>query len=620
MAYQNTDRLKTDELLKIEDISLNYGNLEVLHDINLTINKSEVHAVVGEHGAGKSSLAKVISGELRPRTGSLFFREKCYNYLTVKKAKNIGIEIVNQINQLYDQFTVADNLFVTSKFLNSLPVVHQKRLNREAKSFLSSYNFDIDPSSLLINLTLSDRVLVDILKTLYAKPRLLILDEALEKLSANTLRKVIVILKRLKKEGMSILFITHRLDDIYDFADMVSIIKNGRILITDNINKIDKINLIKIAYIQLEEHEDRESLNKEFYELLKYNEAILRNLPVNLIVTDKDNKIRLINENGKKYFGLQSSAFRNLPLETIFPKGNGEALDLIKNALGKKQENTFFNVVINLGERKTTNVIKIYPIYDGAFFIGNIIILEDITEQDKLREQVLISEKLASVGLLAAGVAHEINNPLEIIYNYVKYLKFNSIDQEVQQVIENLDKQIHYIANIVSNLITFSDNTNITIKEINLNDIIQNILNLIKYDAKYKKIFIDFDKSEETILMRMKENELKQVILNLLKNSFEAMPKGGRIYIKTEEYMNNESTYIRIIIRDTGPGIEESNLYNIFLPFFSTKTAAGTNLGLGLSVSYGIVKKYSGTITVENLKNSGCQFMITMPKALVALH
>jgi signal transduction histidine kinase len=620
MAYLHNDKSKTDELLKIEDISLNYGNLEVLHDVNLTIKGSEVHAVVGEHGAGKSSLAKVISGELRPRTGRLFFREKYYNYLTVKKAKNIGIEIVNQINQLYDQFTVADNLFVTSKFLNSLHVVHQKRLNREAKSLLSTYNFDIDPSSLLIDLTLSDRVLVDILKALYAQPRLLILDEALEKLSANTLRKVIIILKQLKKEGMSILFITHRLDDIYDFADTVSVIKNGRILITDSINKIDKINLIKIAYIQLEEHKDRESLNKEFYELLKYNEAILRNLPVNLLVTDKDNKIRLINENGKKYFGLQSSAFRNLPLETIFPKGNGEALDLIKNALGKKQENTFLNVVINLGDRKTTNVIKIYPIYDGAFFIGNIIILEDITEQDKLREQVLISEKLASVGLLAAGVAHEINNPLEIIYNYVKYLRINSIDHKVQQVIENLDKQIHYIANIVSNLITFSDNTNITIKEINLNDTIQNILNLIKFDAKYKKIFIDFDKSEDTILMSMKENELKQVILNLLKNSFEAMPRGGRIYIKTEEYVTNESKYIRVIFRDTGPGIEESNLYNIFLPFYSTKTAAGTNLGLGLSVSYGIVKKYSGTITVENLRNSGCQFMITMPKAVVALH
>jgi signal transduction histidine kinase len=143
------------------------------------------------------------------------------------------------------------------------------------------------------------------------------------------------------------------------------------------------------------------------------------------------------------------------------------------------------------------------------------------------------------------------------------------------------------------------------------------MLGLIKYDAKYKKIAIHFDKSEDTILMRMKENEIKQVILNLFKNSFEAMPKGGRIYIKTEEYTNNESRYIRIIFRDTGPGIEESNLYNIFLPFYSTKSAAGTNLGLGLSVSYGIVKKYNGTITVENLRNSGCQFTITMPKAVV---
>jgi len=608
----NNDR--EDVLLKLSNISLNYGNLEVLKGAELTIHRSEVHAMVGEHGAGKSSLAKVISGAVKPKTGSITFNDRHYNFLTIKKAKNIGIEMVNQNNMLYNDFSVAENLFVTSRFLKTLPVIRQKMLVNEARSLLEMYEFDINPLAPLVDLTLSDRVLVDILRNLYSKPRLLILDEALEKLSAGTLHKVTTILKRLKEEGTSILFITHRLDDIYDIADTVSIIKSGRMLITENVGKIDKINLIKMAYIQIADERESEGINKEFYELLKYNEAILRNLPVNLLVTDKDNRIRLINESGKRYFGLKTSNIRNLPLNRIFPGGNDDVLNLLKEALEKNRESTFYNLNIKVGERKRRNNIKIYPIYDGTFLIGNIIIIEDITEQEKLREQVVLSEKLASVGLLAAGVAHEINNPLEIIYNYINYLRYHLTDSQLNKVVRDLDEQIHYITNIVSNLITFSDSKNIAPEEININSVIQKMINLIRHNAKHKNIDIQFTKTSDSINVRMNENELKQVILNLFKNSFEAMPTGGTIYIQTEENGDGTSENVTIIFRDTGSGIKEEKLYDIFLPFYSTKKGEGNNLGLGLSVSYGIINKYNGDVTVENLKDTGCQFVISIPK------
>ncbi len=613
MEFISPSSQNHNPLLFLEHITFKYGNLEVLRNIELKINSNEIHAIVGEHGAGKSSLCMIISGALKPKSGTITFNGRKYNSLTIQQARSIGIEMVNQHNQLFDDFSVAHNLFVYSTFIFSNPIVTYRKLNREAKSILSRFQFDISPTTLLKDLTLSDRVLVDILKHIYSKPRLLILDEALEKLSSDTLNKVLSILKELKNTGMSIICISHRIDNIYHFADKVSIIKDGQLLITDKINEIDKINLIKMAYTQITKNATTEDANKEFYNLLKYNEAILQNLPINLIVTDSNNTIKMINNHGKDHFKLDHMNFQNTRLKDIFGKDNGETVTVLDNALTKRQEKTFYNSPLIVNGEKTKNNIKVYPIFDGSFFIGNIIIIEDITKQEEMREQFILSEKLVSVGLLAAGVAHEINNPLEIIYNDIDYLKYHLHNNNLHEIVENLDNEIHYIANIVSNLITFSDNKNVTREYIDLNEIILSIINLIKYNTEHQNIKISFKPTNECVKILANKNEIKQVVLNLLKNSFEAMPSGGNIFIDTQKIRNEKSEVVSMRFRDTGLGISDKNPYNIFLPFYSTKKEMDKNLGLGLSISYGIINKYNGNIKVESDTHLGCQFTITFP-------
>jgi len=128
------------------------------------------------------------------------------------------------------------------------------------------------------------------------KPKVLILDEALENLTTASLTKILPILKHLRDEGSVIVFITHRIDDIYEYADKVTIMRKGELLITDSAQNIDKINLIKLAYTQIPKEETLKNVSSEFYQLLKYNQAILEELPVNLIVTDRDHYIKLFNE------------------------------------------------------------------------------------------------------------------------------------------------------------------------------------------------------------------------------------------------------------------------------------------------------------------------------------
>ncbi|KKL51644.1 hypothetical protein LCGC14_2293440, partial [marine sediment metagenome] len=168
------------------------------------------------------------------------------------------------------------------------------------------------------------------------------------------------------------------------------------------------------------------------------------------------------------------------------------------------------------------------PLDDEVYLHYSIDITERIETEEELhrsRERLAEAEKLASVGRVTARIAHEINNPLEIIYNYLKYLKFNTSDNDLRETVDDLHEEIASISNIVSNLITFSDSKKSGNEDIELNELIEKMVKMVKFNAQKKNIKINFSSAKETIRMRANKNEIKQVILNLMKNSFDASQK-----------------------------------------------------------------------------------------------
>jgi signal transduction histidine kinase len=257
--------------------------------------------------------------------------------------------------------------------------------------------------------------------------------------------------------------------------------------------------------------------------------------------------------------------------------------------------------------------MKTLPIRDGSAVIGNIVIIEDVSEFEKLQDRLILSEKLASIGLLAAGVAHEINNPLEIIYNYLAYLRFNLSDGELLGVVDTIEKELVAISGIVSNLVSFSSKSTHDSEALDLDETIQDILGLLKFNAEYKSIGMSLSGGLGRARVRLNRSEFKQVILNLIRNSFEAMPGGGEIRISTEATEREGRALARIVVSDTGSGISEQNLKNIFLPFFSTKKGQESNLGLGLAISYSIVQRFGGSMVAFNNPERGCSFVLEFP-------
>ena len=226
------------------------------------------------------------------------------------------------------------------------------------------------------------------------------------------------------------------------------------------------------------------------------------------------------------------------------------------------------------------------------------------------------TEKLTSLGLLAAGVAHEVNTPLAVISNYIQMLakQLPSGDPR-HQLIEKVVKQTFRASEIVNNLLNFSRTGAAEFTEVNLNSVVEETLSLVAHPFRTAHVQVMRNLQQELPSMLGSNNKLQQVFLNLFMNARDAMPKGGTVEIRTASHNGS----VEIEITDTGSGIPNEDLHRIFDPFFTTKSS-GRGTGLGLSVSYGIIKEHAGKIDVRSTQGKGTSFRLEFPAARKAVH
>lgn len=607
-----------EAFLEARGLHLVYDSVAALDGADFTCLKGEIHAVVGEHGAGKSSLAAVFAGFRRPQGGCLLVEGRSYPYLTQERALALGVEFVSQDIPLHENLSVAENI-VLGPGIGVFPLTGRRRAIREAGDFVGSLGFSLDVADSLSSLKLADRALVDVLKHLYRRPRLLILDETLEKLSTENLKRLVLLLGKSVAEGLAVLFISHRIDDVYTVADRVTILRDGRRLLTEQTDDIDKLNLIRLAYTHTLPSLDRVD-EETFSRVLKYNEAILRDLPVSLLVVDGDGELRMMNQAAETFLLPDAGvAYVGRKLAEVLPPGNQELLSMLDADGCVDGARAFRRVrLVAPGGTRTCNLTR-YPILERSRLIGSILIFVDITEEESLRDRITLSENLASLGLLAAGVAHEINNPLDIMGYHLENLRFHNRNTDIDASLDGIEDEIQAIAQIVGQLITFSGKGPVEPETFHLDELVCDLVELLRYQARKSRIDVVLERPEpssraEGFLIHANKCEIRQVLLNLLRNAFEAMPNGGTALLRVLADDTRERDFCRIDVEDEGRGLSVGKLSDLFLPFFSTKSATGRNAGLGLSISYGITTRYGGTIEAENLAAGGCRFSVFLPR------
>ncbi|MCX5700216.1 MAG: PAS domain S-box protein [Candidatus Omnitrophica bacterium] len=263
-----------------------------------------------------------------------------------------------------------------------------------------------------------------------------------------------------------------------------------------------------------------------------------------------------------------------------------------------KKDGTSFPVILNVSKFISSDTI-----------LGYIFMAKDITEQKRLEYQIFQSEKMAAVGQLAAGMSHEINNPLFVISGKINLLLANKrFGNKLKSDLKAIETQAQRIRSLVDRVLVFARKTPPQAVDLDINKVIKNVLPLLAYHKlPSHKIHIIKYFSDNLLLIRGDIHQLQEIFLNLFINACQAMEKGGTLTIKTNRL---DDTFAEITISDTGNGIAPINLKNMFMPFFSTKKD-GT--GLGLSICYSIIKNHNGTIDVRSQLNQGTTFIIKLP-------
>jgi ABC-type sugar transport system ATPase subunit len=214
-------------LLELKDVSKAFGPVQALEKVSFRIAHGEIHAVLGENGAGKSTLMKIISGNLRPDEGSIVLAGKDVTKLDPKMAQSLGIAMVHQELSIFENLTVAENIIPPEASANRLGILDRQKLYRMSEEWLSLFNLDIRPNEKMTNLSLAEQQVIEILRAISMKPKLLILDEPTAALSSSEAENLFEILKRLRGEGITTLYISHRLSEIMLLADTITVLKDG---------------------------------------------------------------------------------------------------------------------------------------------------------------------------------------------------------------------------------------------------------------------------------------------------------------------------------------------------------------------------------------------------------
>ena len=340
-----------------------------------------------------------------------------------------------------------------------------------------------------------------------------------------------------------------------------------------------------------------------------------------ILVTDADFKILEINPTGVEMTGYSKNEIiiNEMPVSRFFASDaewDRIRASFLSNEFILNEETDFIQ----------SNGITIRVLITGAIDYGAFgcektfhFIIKNINEKKQMEQQIAQADKLAALGELSAGIAHEINNPLGIILGYTQLmikqeLKNNSSGHDrtgtSYEDLKTIEKHVKTCKTIVSDLLAFSRKGSSKKTVLNINNTIQDVVKFLTNHSDFRNIEIKSDLfSDEVLLVSGNEQELRQVMINLMINACHAMEKNGLINIKTEK---NDKENITIKVKDNGRGISKMNLSKIFDPFFTTKPV-GQGTGLGLSVSYGIIKKHNGSIKVKSREGEWTVFTIVLP-------
>jgi len=353
----------------------------------------------------------------------------------------------------------------------------------------------------------------------------------------------------------------------------------------------------------------------EFESLKEFHENIVESINIGVFAVDLDGHIESWNTQMESMYSRQRTEVLHQPVSAVFPPDFVARFNSVREEQGT---HTLYKFRLTLpdGSTRVAN-IAIAPLVTRNFVaVGRIILVDDITDRIQLETQLAQSEKLSSIGLLAAGVAHEVNTPLAVISSYTQMLtKHMRDDERLAPVLEKITQQTFRASEIVNGLLNFSRTSGTEFTSLDLNELLRDTVTLLEHQFKTAQIRVETNLDPQLGRIHGNQGKLQQVILNLMLNAKDAMLRTPNATLRIATF--NAPSRVMVRIQDSGGGIEREHLHRIDDPFFTTKTkpqqGEHKGTGLGLAVSYGIMQEHAGKIHVESELGVGTAFQLEFP-------
>ncbi len=351
----------------------------------------------------------------------------------------------------------------------------------------------------------------------------------------------------------------------------------------------------------------------ELERLKIYTENIIESINIAVLALDWSGIVTSCNRAFEELYGISRNQILGTDVANLLAR---DVITSIWEAAGtagwelKTAANIFKLYVQNRKNEKLIVNLSIIPLIDSTDLnSGCLIVMDNITEKIRLEDQLLQAEKMSSIGLLAAGIAHEVNTPITGISSYTQMLlKQTPSGDERKPMLEKIEKQTFRAAEIVNGLLNFARMNGSEFTELDLNQLIRDSLALLEHQLRQNRVEVLYAPDESIPRVYGNAGKLQQVFVNLFLNARDAMPSGGILKIETAK----NDTMVVVDIHDSGVGISSENIRKIYDPFFTTKST-GKGTGLGLAVTYGIIQEHGGRIFVDSAPAQGTHFRLKLP-------
>jgi two-component system sensor histidine kinase HydH len=337
-----------------------------------------------------------------------------------------------------------------------------------------------------------------------------------------------------------------------------------------------------------------------------FSDEVAANLPVGLIATNRRAGIAFFNAAAEKITGISRREAIGKDPTLVLPVHWPVFKDQLDQGMTIIEQETLCD--FSHAKEVPISVSAARIVTEDGRLVGNLIILRDLREVKKLQEEIRRKEKLAALGGLAAGVAHEIRNPLSSIKGIATYFG-NKFGQEraEREMADVMIREVDRLNRVISELLEFARPTELSRKSTDVYELLNHAIQLVQQDAKIKHIDISIPSKAEDVNVKIDPDRFLQCLLNLFLNAIEAMTEGGLLRIGI---LVHEDDWVDIEVADTGKGIDAESLHQIFDPYFTTKT---TGTGLGLAVVHKIIEAHHGRIRVRSAPGKGTTFTIAIP-------